>query len=253
MHRLRTGVRGLLDSALLGRGLQLIPASPSALVRVVGESEIELRGVRINLAEAWVSPNLLDVLQAGLYEAPEADIIEATMAPTDRVLEIGCGIGFIATIASRIVRGNVRCYDANPAMVAAARRTLRRNGNDAVVTNAVLQYQPIANAGRFYVHSDFWTSSTAYDPAATQISVPVMSLEQEIDSHEASYLIIDIEGDESALLAGRLPSCVRKLCVECHPMMLSPAAVTGVVASLLSQGFLLRLEHCRSPVLYFER
>lgn len=68
------------------------------------------------------------------------------MQPGDRVTEIGCGVGFVGTIASRIAGHGVRPRDANPAMVAAARRTIERNGASATVATAVLQHRPTAGA-----------------------------------------------------------------------------------------------------------
>jgi FkbM family methyltransferase len=175
------------------------------------------------------------------------------MQRSDRVLEIGCGIGFLGTIASRIVGGTVRCYDANPAMSAAACRTIERNGAVATVINAVLEHKPSASTTVFYVHEDFWSSSLTPKPGTTAISVPVLDVAREITKHDASYLIVDIEGGETDLLRERLPACVGSLCVECHPNTSGPDDITTMMISLFSQGFTLDLERSRPPVLYFAR
>jgi FkbM family methyltransferase len=220
-----------------------------------GEDErvFTLRGVRLDLSEPWVTPRLREAICDGSYEKPEAQIIEATLKPTDRVLEIGCGVGFIATLASRIVGDAVRCYDANPAMVAATRRTLVRNGASAIVTAAVLKRRPTIETVPFYVREDFWVSSLAPGEPAAEIRVAVRDLDQEINDHAATYLVIDIEGGETDLLTGAVPASVRGLCVECHPHLCDPADTAAMLASLASQNFALSLEHTNPPVHYFER
>jgi FkbM family methyltransferase len=212
-----------------------------------------LRDVMLDLSEGWVTPRIRAAVYDGYYEAPEVQIIEETMRPGDRVLDIGCGIGFVATLASRIVGGHVRCYDANPAMTAAARGTLERNGADATLINAVLQQRPASETAAFYVREEFSTSSLAPDSDATEISVPVLDIGREITEHAATYLVVDIEGGETDLLLGEISGSVRKICVECHPQVTPPRSVTAMLTSLLSQDFSLSLEHSRPPVLYFER
>jgi FkbM family methyltransferase len=253
LSRVRTHLRWRFDNALRRRGLQLAPAVPNERLRRLAPRDFELRGVRLDLTEGWATPTLCGTIYDRCYEDREARIVEATIRPSDRVLEIGCGVGFLATVASRIVGDAVRCYDADPAMVTAARRTIERNGASATITAAVLQPSPVAETISFYVHDDFWASSLVPDPEATEISVPVLDLAREITEQAASYLLIDIEGGETDLLLDPLPACVRKLCVECHPTVSSPAAITAMLVSVLSQDFALSLEHSRPPVLYFER
>jgi FkbM family methyltransferase len=251
--RLRTHLRWRLDNALRSRGLQLVQIRPDPRIHALAPDEFELRGVRLDLAADWVTPSLRAAIYDSWYEEPEAQTVEATMRRDDCVLEVGCGVGFIATIASRISQHVVRCYDANPAMVAAARSTLARNAASAVVTTAVLQHEPTVATTPFFIHEDFWWSSLTPHPQATEITVPVLDVVGEITDHHASYLVVDIEGGETTLLLGRLPTCVRKLCVECHPAVSTPAAITRMLISLLSEGFTLSLAHSRPPVLYFDR
>lgn len=252
LNRLRPHLRWRFDKALRRHGLQLAPAVPNEHLRRLAPRDFELRGVRLDLSEGWATPSLRGTIYDRCYEDLEAQIVEATMRPSDRVLEIGCGLGFVSTIVSRIA-GDVRSYDANPAMVAVARRTIARNGASATVVTAVLQRNPAAETTAFYVHDDFWTSSLVPNAQATEIAVPVLDVAREITEHDASYLVVDIEGGETDLLLGQLPACVRKVCVECHPAVSAPAAITAMLISLLSQGFALSLDHSRPPVLYFER
>jgi FkbM family methyltransferase len=253
LHRVRRALKWRFDIALGKRGWQLVPAVPNEPLHARAPDDFELRGVRLKLAGDWATPLLRAAIYDGYYEAREAQILQSTMRPDDRVLEIGCGIGFLATIASQMAGDQVYGYEANPAMVAVAQETLERNGATGTVTTGLMARNPTADTATFYVHRDFWTSSLVPDPEAAPISVPVLDFAREVSAHDASYLLVDIEGGETELLLGDIPPCVRKLCVECHPAVSRRSAVKAMLVSLLSGDFSLDLVHSTPPVLYFER
>lgn len=82
------------------------------------------------------------------------------------------------------------------------------------------------------------------------VEIPVLDFAEACEG--ASYLIVDIEGGEVDLLAGELPG-VRAICVECHPRVVTPQAITAMLASLFQQGFALDLALSQGPVLYLQR
>jgi FkbM family methyltransferase len=251
LDRIRRHLRWRIDELLRGRGLALVATGgPTRRLSRIAPNAFTLRGVELDLTAAWVTPALRAAIYARNYEAFEAEIIQATMTPDDRVVEVGCGSGFIAAIASGIAGEAVRCYDANPAMAAAARETLARNGSRATVVTGVLQHNPVADAVSFHVTENFCTSSLVPVPGSTEVRVPLLDAATEFAAAEVSYLIVDIEGGEADLLLPPLPSSVRKICVECHPAISPPGAM---LASLLAQGFQLSFHHTKLPVLYLER
>lgn len=250
-NRVSTHIRWRADQALRKRGLSLAPVSDPRL-HARAPDDFTLLGVRLRLDEEWATPLLRGAIYDELYEREEAAIVAATVQPTDRVIEVGCGIGFIAVLSSRIAEA-VHCYDANPAMVEAARRTLERNDARASVTTGVLARQPAAQSATFNVATDFWTSSVAPSLGSRPITVPALDFIGEIRSINASYLIVDIEGGETDLLPGPLPDSVRKICVECHPLVSATAAISSMLVALIAERFTLDLEHSRPPVLYFTR
>jgi FkbM family methyltransferase len=212
---------------------------------------VEIYGVRLQLGD-WATDTLRSAIYDQWYEAREIEIVKATVQPDDRVVEIGCGVGVVSTVAGRIA-SSVDCYDANPEMVAVTRQTLERNGVRANVVNAVLQHAPKEDAIQFYMRPDFWSSSLQPGDGATAITVPVLDLNREIAKLRGSYFVVDIEGAETQLLQLPLPACVQKLCVECHPHEVAPHDTRVMLQALLAQGFFLDLEHSSPPVLYFTR
>jgi FkbM family methyltransferase len=217
----------------------------------VSGMRFSLRGVDLEFGE-WTTPTLRTSFENGSYEASEAAIVETVVCAEDRVVEIGCGIGFITTLAAR-TGAQVWSYDANPRVVDVARTTLQRNGVSASVTAATLQRGPDRKAVPFYVHRDFSTSSLAAAPGAQRIEVRVLDFTSEIVAHRPSCLIVDIEGAEVDLLTAPIPDCVEKLCVECHPDITSSTEIQAMLMALLSQAFMLDLKRSRPPVLYLER
>jgi FkbM family methyltransferase len=215
-------------------------------------ADFTTRGVRLSLADSWATPAVRADVYDGRYESGEAAVLLATATDSDRILDIGCGAGFVTTLASRIAEA-VWGYEANPAMVAVSRRTLMANGQDAEIINAVLQIAPRAAEVEFYVRKDFTTSSLVGTPEATCVSVPALDFAAEVTARRASYLIIDIEGAETELLQAHLPACVSKISVECHPVVTGQSAVSTMLAALLAQGFTLDLDVSEFPVLFLRR
>jgi FkbM family methyltransferase len=207
--------------------------------------------VQLRLGD-WATKELRSAIYDEWYELHETEIVNATVKADDRVCEIGCGVGVVSTVAGRIA-ASIHCYDANPSMVATTRQTLDANGVDATVVNAVLEHSPARDTTVFYVDRDFWSSSLRPHEGATPLHVPVLDFEREIVRHDASYLVVDIEGAETQLLQPPLPMCVRKVCVECHPHDVAAHETSVMLQALLVQGFCLDLEHSAPPVLYFAR
>lgn len=135
-------------------------------------------------------------------------------------------------------------------MAAVAAETVSRNGQRAQVRNGVLARPALTESVTFYVGQHFTDASLFPKTGARPIQVPVFDFEQECEG--ASYLIADIEGGEVDILDGPLPG-VRAICVECHPAVASPQAITAMLRSLFEQGFTLDIGVSEGKVLYLER
>ena len=194
-------------------------------------------GVRLRLDPRWATPRLRDSIYRGYYERQEHDILRATLREGDRYMELGAGIGFLATCACQAVGAdNVFVYEANPDLIETIRQTTSANGFDPKVTNAVLGDS--VGATDFYVHSDFWSSSLDPAPDARRVSVPSRSFQEELETVRPTYLTVDIEGGEVALFEARkLPTFVRAICMEVHPAAAGIAETHRMLTSLFDDGF----------------
>jgi FkbM family methyltransferase len=220
-----------------------------------GPSVVERNGVKVEIDDAWANDFMRDMIYSGWYEAHELGLLRDTLEPGDRYLEVGAGIGVLASAACAIVGArNVVAVEANPRLVAVARHTAGLNGHEPDVREGVVVAEGTTGATvPFYLRRDFWESSMEPSPGAQRVELPAIPLRAALDEVGATYLNMDAEGAETELLREPLPQHVRRLCVELHPEAVGRAALSGMVKRLLDQGFELDVGLSRSEVFYFAR
>jgi FkbM family methyltransferase len=225
---------------------------------------VRIDGVEVMLDEAWASPQVQTALRSGSYERAEREVLAATLSPDDTYLELGCGIGLLATLAAaRVGDRNVVAVEANPVLANAARKTASCNGHTIEIRNVVLLRNPVGAVTSFYVRPDFRESSLSPLPEAQKgaelpaelqrIQVPTVDAYETIASVGASYFMVDIEGGETDLLRLPLPNCVTTVCVDLHAEATGIDAQSDMVAALLANGFDLDIGRSDLPVLLFRR
>jgi len=221
-------------------------------------------GVDVMFDGPWASPKVQASLGSGRYERSERAVLAATLSPDDTYLELGCGIGLLATIAAaRVGDANVVAVEADPVLADVARETASRNGYAIDVRNAVLLHDPVEATVPFYVRPDFRLSSLNPLPEARgsdgspaelrTIQVPVLDAHETIAGVGASYLMVDIEGGEMDLLRRPLPDCVTTLCVDLHANATGIDTQSEMLAVLLASGFDLDIGNSVLPALLFRR
>ncbi|MFY7839484.1 MAG: FkbM family methyltransferase [Lacibacter sp.] len=181
--------------------------------------------------------SVLRFADKGDYEAGEVEIVSATLQPSDRVLELGTGIGFISAFCSRkIGSGQVFTYEANRFMEPHILRLYKRNNVSPNLTFSILGKQPGITS--FYVSKNgFFSSSAMQVDNAEKIEVEVRSLNEEIERIKPTYLIMDIEGGEYDVFSTINFSTVNKVQFELHPEMLGEEKVNKIFSILESAGF----------------
>lgn len=172
------------------------------------------------------------------YEVPERDLVERYLRPDDRVLELGTGMGLIATLCARRVGSErVLSFEANPALIPVARETFRLNRVAPRLEHAALG--PRAGEIEFFIEPDFWASSTHRSGAGAQrVRVPMRPLAEVVAEFQPTFLIVDIEGGEAELFESQdLGPSVRRLMLELHPQVIGAEATELLLARLAAAGF----------------
>lgn len=199
---------------------------------------VTLSGVKLVVGPP-LSPRMQRVLLGGGYEATEREMVEASLRPYDTVLELGAGIGLISTLAAKIVgEENVTAFEANPQMIPVIERTYRLNDEYPTLRHAILGDQ--LGEADFYLHSDFWISSTVPSLDKTRVRVPMLRAQDVLEQVHPTTLICDIEGGEADLFKNfDLGSRLKKIILEVHPAVIGDTAVERLFAYFYAQGFTL--------------
>ena len=217
---------------------------------------VKLRGLELEVDRARWSGPLLNAFDRERYESAEADILEATLTPEDRLLELGTGAGFLGMVASRILApSRFRSYEANPEVVAMARRNHARNDVELDIRNSVvLPAGDERTEVPFYTGDDFWTGSLI-PPAGEyrESTVPAVPLADVLAEFRPTYMAVDIEGGEIALFQDSELPGVQKLLIELHGKATGIPARDALVRHFLDIGFDIGFEHGRGEAVYFER
>jgi FkbM family methyltransferase len=176
----------------------------------------------------------------GWYEGREVRTAGAVLTASDRVIELGAGLGVVTCrIASCVGAGAVVAYEANPAIAARARDNLGRNGFAVEVREGVLRPQRRAlDQATFSVAPAFWGSSLVERADAREtIVVPVQPLETVLRDFEATVLIMDIEGGEIEILEEANLQGLRAVIFETHEAMVGMKRTNQAIQVSCSQGF----------------
>jgi FkbM family methyltransferase len=201
-------------------------------------------------------------LQDASYEQDERQLTEKMLLPSDRVLEVGTAIGVLSmTAATCTAPAQVLTFDGNPAIIEDAKRNFSYNGLIGINARAGIlknrkQIEPSEKQVKFVVSGNFWSSrlgQTAAGKKATVIDTPVLCLEDEIASHHANVLIVDIEGGEIELLCGADLPGIRLIILEKHARTAGDAATKAMIKGLIAQGFNTTPELSRGDVAAFRR
>ena len=197
---------------------------------------IRNRGIRLVARHPVISPYMRIILYRDRYERPELQILEKTLAPDDRVLELGGGVGFISTYSARKCGDeSVTVVEANPALAPLIAENHRLNGVHPTVINAAATLDD-RETETFYVTKDFWAGSTQAHEAE-RVTVPALNANALIADLDPTYLIIDIEGAETELVPALDFGNVKKLLIELHPHASGITAANEVIPQLFMKGF----------------
>ena len=208
------------------------------------DQTVECHGIQIPIVRRIVNERLLQSMRRERYERGEVTALRGIVKPTDRVLDIGAGVGLISAIAAQIVGPkNVVAIEANPEMMPMIEETHRINGVAGInALNGAAVTQPTGSPVPFHLQENFWSSTM--DPASTDSAgfvrtcmVPEIDLNSLMQEFQPTVLSVDIEGGELSLFDTLDMSSLRTITLELHPRQYGPAGVAHILATLMSAKF----------------
>jgi FkbM family methyltransferase len=197
---------------------------------------IDIEGIRLYRGSGLTIP-VLEVFETGKYEMPEARIVRQAIRADDVVLELGTGLGFLASMCAKVAGNDrVHTFEANPALKSVITNNFRLNGVAPRLEITLLGETD--GEITFYVMKNFWSSSTIKrNPLARAVQVPMRCFNDELARLRPTFLIIDIEGGERDFIRYAELDGVHKVCIELHPHVIGAQATAEVEAFFVSRGF----------------
>ncbi len=188
---------------------------------------------RMHVAKVgWESPQIEWVMANGGYETAEYQALKTLLRLSDRVLELGAGVGFLAAYCAERLGDDTKvlAVEADPSMHESICATFEANG---VKPGLVMAAVSATGEPRVLQSaSDFWSTKTASPGQGLGTLVDGVALSALVARHKPTVIICDIEGGETDLAGADLPG-VRAVLIEVH----SDQAEIAVESWLTPQGF----------------
>jgi FkbM family methyltransferase len=212
----------------------------------------KVSGVRLRLG-GHLTQNIRERILSGNYEQDEMRGLSAILAPTDVVMEIGAGIGFLSSHCAKVVGSeNIYAFEANPELEAVIRDTYELNAVSPHLEICVLAHQ--GGERTFYLEESFLKSSlTSRGERTRAVRVPTKLLNAEIARIQPSVLVIDIEGGEFELFPRIDLRTVRKIVMELHPRNAEREKTKSLISDLYAREFVAYKDASHGDVLCIER
>jgi FkbM family methyltransferase len=221
-------IAGLIRYIFLGR------YSPKPKLK----DEVIFEGVILNLNDPAISENMKRQLNFA-YETAEVQLAKKHLNSSDKVLEIGGGIGFMGIFLKKII--GVLDYIAvepNYQLNAVSKKNQKLNGVDFETLNFVLGNE---NGDlQFNFSDDFWSSSLLprNDTKKTERinAVTVETLLSKL-SFDPNTVLIDIEGYEKDLDFNALTKKINKIIIELHPHIIESTKCARIITQIMMSGY----------------
>jgi FkbM family methyltransferase len=203
---------------------------------------VRVDGCRFDVSHPQISRGLKSRLLRGRYERSERTLLNDWLDPASPVIELGGGIGIVATLVNRRLRNPSRhlVVEANPSLIPILNS--RKIDNHAQFT---AEHGALDHSGAPTVHLDVageFISGRVGTPSGNGVEVPAVTLEQLVARYPWTgvTLICDIEGAETELVE-REGETLRRHCdtliIEVHPEFRSSAQCAALFTRLDSLGF----------------
>ena len=221
-------------------------------------ADYEINGVKLQIPDALLSKRIAEKLENGRYEGHEANAALMRVRGDTRVLELGAGLGYIASICAAIAGPhNVTTVEANPDMLPVVRGNLERNGfaDVTVLHGAVTGHADVGDAIEFERTKAFWGASIAREGSNPDaiVSVPLLRLSDLLKRYRPHIVIMDIEGAEQTLFDEVWPSHVRSVMMELHPGRYPDTTIKKMIDCLSASGMTYDPGPSRGRIVGFRR
>lgn len=214
---------------------------------------VDVEGVTLLATSPLISDKIRRRIYQGAYERWELELVGRRLESSDRVLELGAGLGAVSALcARRIGSDRVVCVEGNPALEPLIRANHAANGVSPRLRIGLVARE--SGEGMLYVDEHVTGSSTTRrDGSWEGVPVPALGIADLLTEHRPNFLIVDVEGQETELFDTTDLPGVEKICIELHPHIVGNKAAWRVLERLGELGFEMMIDDVRPRNFYLER
>ncbi|WP_298293710.1 FkbM family methyltransferase [uncultured Litoreibacter sp.] len=204
-------------------------------------AQFELSGVTLEVPEAFLTKRIRMKLKNGGYEGHESRAAQLVVDYGDRVLDLGSGVGYVATLCAMLAGAeNVVTVEANPDLLPVIRGNLELNDcEEATVLHGAAVGAPVTGGTLALKQARaFWASSVSDAGGAETIDVPALVLRDLIAEHKPTVVMMDVEGAEATMFDAPWPDHVRVLVMELHPKRYPDTVIKRIFDCMSASGLI---------------
>lgn len=203
------------------------------------EEAFDIHGIKVPCDRSVLTEMLIGHLRAGRFEVEEVTALKRILRPSDRVLDIGGGLGVTSAVAAKVARvASVTTFEPNPFTQDFLRKVFAVNGVTVDLREGILLPQPTSETRDFHARPHVYGSSL-FDSSPVKgkvVQVKGYGLGEVLAEVRPTVISCDIEGAEIELWAdAKLPG-VRAMVIEVHPKVTGQPAIDGMLAHLKKIG-----------------
>ncbi|MCB9958389.1 MAG: FkbM family methyltransferase [Rhodospirillaceae bacterium] len=197
---------------------------------------VTVDGVRLSADLAVVSKEVRRGLYLDDYEVGERALARKHLTASDRVLEVGGGVGLVSLVCAGVVgAGNLRIYEPNPVACGAIRRNFALNGLEPDLRQAAVG--EASGSGVFHIHTNIFSSSLIDRRGTTPTEVEIAGAADVLADFAPTVVVMDAEGAELTVLPLLAGASVRGIIVELHPHIVGEAECEALLQQMAEMGF----------------
>ena len=216
---------------------------------IIGNPWKSIDGVILPLFR-YIGFNTLRWIINGRYEIGEINIIKNTLEKDDIVLDIGTGLGFVASYCAKVTSSSqVFTFEANPLNYELAKSVFKKNNVSPLIKNAFLTDEE-GNLD-FPINKKSRLASSIKSDTKDFHTVQKLNLNEIINEIKPTYLIMDIEGAEFDVFSIISFKTIKKIQFELHPSILDKPKCDFIFNLLLKNRFNLVENISKHPNYYF--
>jgi len=206
------------------------------LRRRLKPNQITIDGIRISTSLEHVTKDIRKALFREDYERPERLLVQKYLSKTDRVLEIGAGVGLISVACARVCGPeNVLSYEPNPRTRIAIEKNFELNGLKPQLRSKAVGLT--AEEIEIYFAENIFSSSVFDRNFGDKTTVECDAISDVIAEFQPNAIVMDVEGAEIDLLGQTNLANIDKVIVEMHPHIVGDDNIKLLVSGLKQKGF----------------